>query len=58
MSIPVDKLAISFDALVMIGVTALLILLSYRKSRLSRMGGAVLFVVYLVYIITRIYLSF
>jgi len=58
MTIPVDKLAVSFDAPVMIGVTALLILLSYRKSKLSRIGGAVLVVVYLVYITTRIYLSF
>jgi len=58
MTIPVDKLAVSFDAPVMIGVTALLILLSYRKSKLSRIGGAVLVTVYLAYIITRIYLSF
>lgn len=58
MNIPVDKLAVSFDAPVMIGVTALLILLSYRKSKLSRIGGAVLVSVYVVYIITRIYLSF
>ena len=58
MTIPVDKLAVSFDAPVMIGVTALLILLSYRKSKLSRIGGAVLVVVYVAYITTRIYLSF
>jgi cation:H+ antiporter len=58
MNIPVDKLAVSFDAPVMIGVTALLILLSYRKSKLSRIGGAVLVTVYIAYIVTRIYLSF
>jgi cation:H+ antiporter len=58
MNIPVDKLAVSFDAPVMIGVTALLILLSYRKSKLSRIGGAVLVTVYMAYIVTRIYLSF
>lgn len=58
MTIPVDKLAVSFDAPVMIGVTALLILLSYRKSKLSRIGGAVLVTVYVAYIATRIYLSF
>jgi cation:H+ antiporter len=58
MTIPVDKLAVSFDAPVMIGVTALLILLSYRKSKLSRIGGAVLISVYMAYIVTRIYLSF
>jgi len=58
MTIPVDKLAVSFDAPVMIGVTALLILLSYRKSKLSRIGGAVLISVYVAYIVTRIYLSF
>lgn len=58
MTIPVDKLAVSFDAPVMIGVTALLILLSYRKSKLSRIGGAVLICVYVAYIVTRIYLSF
>lgn len=58
MTIPVDKLAVSFDAPVMIGVTALLILLSYRKSKLSRIGGAVLVSVYVAYIVTRIYLSF
>jgi cation:H+ antiporter len=58
MTIPVDKLSVSFDAPVMIGVTALLILLSYRKSKLSRIGGAVLVAVYVAYITTRIYLSF
>ncbi|UTB33010.1 MAG: calcium/sodium antiporter [Methanobacterium sp. ERen5] len=58
MTIPVEKLAVSFDAPVMIGVTALLILLSYRKSKLSRIGGAVLISVYVAYIVTRIYLSF
>ncbi|ADZ09200.1 Na+/Ca+ antiporter, CaCA family [Methanobacterium lacus] len=58
MTIPVDKLAVSFDAPVMIGVTALLIILSYRKSKLSRIGGAVLISAYVAYIVTRIYLSF
>lgn len=58
MTIPVDKLAVRFDAPVMIGVTALLILLCYRKSKLSRIGGAILVAVYVAYIITRIYLSF
>lgn len=56
-TIPVDKLAVSFDAPVMILVTALLIILSYRKSKISRIGGVVLIAVYIAYITTRIYLS-
>lgn len=57
LTIPLDKLAVSFDAPVMILVTVLLILLSYRKSKISRIGGAVLLAVYITYTITRIYLS-
>ncbi len=56
-TVPVDKLAVSFDAPVMILVTALLIILSYRKSKISRISGVVLLIVYILYITTRIYLS-
>jgi len=45
----VDKLAVSFDAPVMILVTTLLIILSYRKSKISKMGGVVLLAVYIIH---------
>jgi cation:H+ antiporter len=56
-TIPVDKLSISFDAPVMILVTALLIILSYKKSKISRIGGIILLSVYVTYVAVRIYLS-
>lgn len=56
-NIPIEPLAVTFDAPVMIFVTALLLLLARRKMKLTRYAGLVLMIVYLVYIITRIYLS-
>ena len=52
-----DKLSISFDAPVMILVTALLIILGYRESKISRIGGIILLSVYIAYVALRIYLS-
>ena len=56
-TILVDKLSISFDAPVMILVTALLIILGYRESKISRIGGIILLSVYIAYVALRIYLS-
>lgn len=53
-AIPIEKLSITFDAPYMIFVTALLILLTIKNKKLSRWGGLILIVVYLIYIITRL----
>ena len=53
-AIPVEKLSVTFDAPYMIFVTALLILLTIKNKKLSRWGGLILIVVYLIYIITRL----
>ena len=57
MAIPVEPLSVSFDAPVMILVTGLLLLLAYRNMKLSRRSGLVLMLVYLAYIIIRIFIS-
>lgn len=53
-AIPIEKLSVTFDAPYMIFVTALLILLTIKNKKLSRWGGLILIVVYLIYIITRL----
>ncbi|MDI6644254.1 MAG: calcium/sodium antiporter [Methanobacteriaceae archaeon] len=57
MNVPVDRLSLTFDAPVMIFVTALLILLSRRGDKLSRIDGLILLSIYIIYAITRLVLS-
>lgn len=54
-AIPVERLSVTFDAPVMIFVTALLILLSIRNKKLSRWGGLILIITYLVYAVLRLF---
>lgn len=56
-NIPIDPLSVTFDAPVMIFVTALLLILARRKMKLTRYAGLALMIVYIIYIIMRIYLS-
>lgn len=55
MSIPVEAASRSFDAPSMIFVTALLLLLSWRKKELTRIGGVILMGVYIAYTLLRIF---
>ena len=57
LAIPVEPLSVTFDAPVMILVTSLLIIMAARKKKLTRWGGLVLMLIYLVYITVRISLS-
>jgi cation:H+ antiporter len=57
MNIPIEPLSISFDAPVMIFVTALLLLLAGRKMKLTRYAGLILMITYVVYIVTRIFIT-
>lgn len=56
-NIPIEPLSITFDAPVMIFVTSLLLLLAGWKMKLTRYAGLILVIVYVIYIITRIYIS-
>ena len=56
-NIPIEPLSVTFDAPMMIFVTVLLLLLSRRKMKLTRYGGLVLIIVYIIYVTIRIYLS-
>ncbi len=57
MNIPIEPLSISFDAPVMIFVTALLLVLAGRKMKLTRFAGIVLIITYVIYIVTRIFIT-
>lgn len=57
LAIPVEPLSVTFDAPVMIIVTSLLLIMAARKKKLTRWGGLVLMLIYLVYITVRISLS-
>ncbi len=57
MNIPIEPLSVSFDAPAMIFVTALLLVLAGRKMRLTRYSGLVLMIVYVIYIVTRIFIT-
>jgi cation:H+ antiporter len=57
LTIPVEPLSVTFDAPVMIIVTSLLLIMAARKKKLTRWGGLVLMLIYLVYITVRISLS-
>ncbi len=56
-NIPIEPLSVTFDTPVMILVTALLLIIARRKMKLTRYAGLLLIIVYIFYIITRIYLS-
>lgn len=56
-NIPIEPLSVTFDAPVMIFVTALLLLLAGRKMKLTRYAGMALIITYISYIVMRIYLS-
>ncbi|WP_414470368.1 calcium/sodium antiporter [Methanobacterium sp. ACI-7] len=56
-NIPIEPLSIVFDAPVMVFVTSLLLLLAGWKMKLTRYAGLTLVVVYVSYIIIRIYIS-
>jgi len=56
-NIPIKPLSVTFDAPVMIAVTLLLLLLARRKMKLTRYGGLILIIAYIIYIIIRIYIS-
>jgi cation:H+ antiporter len=53
-SIPVDKLSLTFDAPVMILVTLMLIFLVKRSGKLTRNGGIILFATYITYAVIRL----
>ncbi|MBM4241476.1 MAG: calcium/sodium antiporter, partial [Euryarchaeota archaeon] len=57
MNIPVEKLSLTFDAPVMIFVTVLVLLLLKRGMKLTRIDGLILVSTYIVYAITRLYIS-
>jgi len=57
MRVPVERLSLTFDAPVMIFVTALLILLSRRGNKLTRYDGLILLSIYIIYAVTRLYLT-
>lgn len=57
LAIPVEPLSVTFDAPVMIIVTSLLLIMAAKKKKLTRWGGLVLMLIYLVYITVRISLS-
>jgi len=56
LSVPVDRISLTFDAPVMILVTILLMsLIKLGKGKLNRVGGIVLLFTYLVYAVIRIF---
>jgi cation:H+ antiporter len=56
LSVPVDRISLTFDAPVMIFVTVLLMaLIKMGKGKLNRVGGIVLLVTYMVYAVIRIF---
>ncbi|GAB4313579.1 MAG: calcium/sodium antiporter [Methanobacteriaceae archaeon] len=57
MNVPVDRLSLTFDAPVMIFVTALLILLTRRGNKLTRFDGLVLLTIYIIYATSRLILT-
>lgn len=57
MNIPIEPLSVVFDAPVMIFVTALLLLLSGWKMKLTRYAGLILVIIYVCYITIRIAIS-
>jgi len=57
MNIPVEKLSLTFDAPVMIFVTVLVLLLLKRGMKLTRIDGLILVSTYIIYAITRLYIS-
>ncbi|MGF7118736.1 calcium/sodium antiporter [Methanobacterium oryzae] len=54
MNVPVEPLSLAFDAPVMIFVTVLLILLTKRGMKLTRVDGIILMAVYIAYATIRI----
>lgn len=54
MNVPVEPLSLTFDAPVMIFVTVLLILLTKRGMKLTRVDGLILMAVYITYAVIRI----
>jgi cation:H+ antiporter len=54
MSIPVEKLSLTFDAPVMIFVTVLLLFLVKRSNKLTRNGGIILLATYISYAAIRL----
>lgn len=56
LSVPVDRISLTFDAPVMIFVTILVMaLIKLDKGKLNRIGGIVLLVTYIVYAVFRIF---
>ncbi len=56
LSVPVDRISLTFDAPVMILVTILLMsLIKLGKGKLNRVGGIVLLFTYLIYAVIRIF---
>jgi len=56
-NIPIEHLSVVFDAPIMILVTSLLIGLTWWKMKLTRCAGLALVVIYVCYIVIRIYIS-
>lgn len=54
MSIPVEKLSLTFDAPVMIFVTVLLLFLVKTRGKLTRVGGIILLATYIAYAVIRL----
>lgn len=55
--IPVEDIAIRFDGPAMIVITFILIVLLRRRMKLNRAEGVVLFSLYIIYMVTRLYIK-
>ena len=56
LSVPVDRISLTFDAPVMIFVTILLMaLIKLGKGKLNRLGGIILMITYIAYAVVRIF---
>jgi cation:H+ antiporter len=57
MNIPIESLSITFDAPLMVFVTALLLLFAGLEKKITRYAGLTLVIIYVCYIILRIYIT-
>lgn len=57
MNIPIEPLSITFDTPLMIFVTALLLLFAGLKKKITRYAGLTLVIIYVCYIVIRIYIT-
>ncbi|MEN4017978.1 MAG: calcium/sodium antiporter [Methanobacterium sp.] len=57
MNIPIESLSITFDAPLMVFVTVLLLLFAGLEKKITRYAGLTLVIIYVCYIILRIYIT-